>query len=882
MAYVQGMLRLWMPGLVACCVAVTAGRAAERTTAFPFTIPWDDGLAGTATDVSFLNDMPAGTHGRILSRDGRFVYEQTGESVRFLGVNFTGKANFPTHEEADKVARHLAKYGINLVRLHHMDNAWDIKNGTAIWDSSDMQHRQKIGSGQLDKLDYLVAQFKKNGIYVNINLKVSKSLSAADGFPDTISRIPFNYQKRVDIFDRRMIELQKDYARQLLTHVNPYTGLSYADDPAVAMVEINNENSLVGDIWTTIGGGLTQMPEPWLGELTRLWNQWLISKYKYEDGRLKAAWQPARASNLPAVFSSQAKWILGSVGQTQAALFFEKGGVNSPVPESAVEVKTQRIDGVDYHLQLHTLPLNLVEGQPYVISFSAKSSVSRRVRVGIMRDRGDFRNNGFAASLALTNEWRDFSFTFTPEELDPGHVRLTFYMGLAASNVAVRNLKIEPGAETAGLREDQSLARANIQVPTVMSARQRRDWVSFLSDMDRQYASDMRRFLRNDLHVRANIIDTQIYWGGLTAYEREEQMDYVDNHDYWQHPSFPAGGWDAKHWSVVNSPMVSAWARGDKGTLDSLALTRRFGKPFSVSEYDHPAPSDYACEMMPLLSSFAAVQNWDAICTFDYGQYSENSPNNYVKAFFDQYPHVAKFALYPAAAMIFRMGLIKPAAGQRVLQVPAKPYESWTQTRTMWQAAGTSPAAPEFFDRQWGVELNTGVPNLDLRETKGVQAVNQSLRLDQMKDGAIFVASSPRVVVVTGWVGGQSVQAGDTVLTFGSFAGNFATATLTPMDGKPLNESHRVLMTVVGRAQNQNMGWNATRNSVGENWGYGPVQVDGIPLHVQTRVSGMRKIFALLNTGARGRQIDAQLENGALKFSVSPEMNTTWYELVQE
>jgi len=45
-------------------------------------------------------------------------------------------------------------------------------------------------------------------------------------------------------FDRRMIELQKEFCDQLWKHVNPYTGLAYKDDPAVVLTEIGNENDL--------------------------------------------------------------------------------------------------------------------------------------------------------------------------------------------------------------------------------------------------------------------------------------------------------------------------------------------------------------------------------------------------------------------------------------------------------------------------------------------------------------------------------------------------------------------------------------------------------------------------------------------------------------
>ena len=46
-------------------------------------------------------------------------------------------------------------------------------------------------------------------------------------------------------FDERLIGLQKEYAAQLLTHTNAYTGTAYRDKPAVALVEFVNENSLV-------------------------------------------------------------------------------------------------------------------------------------------------------------------------------------------------------------------------------------------------------------------------------------------------------------------------------------------------------------------------------------------------------------------------------------------------------------------------------------------------------------------------------------------------------------------------------------------------------------------------------------------------------------
>jgi len=92
----------------------------------PFVIPGDDSSV-SATDFSRLLDEPAGAKGFVHVKDGHFF---TGDQrLRFWGMNLCFGANFPTHEEADKAAPHLAKLGCNAIRFHHMDMR-DAPNGT--------------------------------------------------------------------------------------------------------------------------------------------------------------------------------------------------------------------------------------------------------------------------------------------------------------------------------------------------------------------------------------------------------------------------------------------------------------------------------------------------------------------------------------------------------------------------------------------------------------------------------------------------------------------------------------------------------------------------------------------------------------------------------
>ena len=78
---------------------------------------------------------------------------------------------------------------------------------------------------------------------MHIDLIVARDFTQEDGlnYPGN----PGSCLKRYPMYDSRMIELQKEYAKQLLCHVNPYTGLALIDDPAVVTIQINNEDTAI-------------------------------------------------------------------------------------------------------------------------------------------------------------------------------------------------------------------------------------------------------------------------------------------------------------------------------------------------------------------------------------------------------------------------------------------------------------------------------------------------------------------------------------------------------------------------------------------------------------------------------------------------------------
>lgn len=233
-------------------------------------------LGGSAVDVSFLLDAPAGKHGFMKVKDGHFYYGD-GIRARFWGTNIVGENCFPDHKTAEKMADRLAKFGCNLVRMHHMDAYWARPN---IFDQAynDTRHLSK---DSLEKFDYFVWQLKKRGIYIFMDLLVDREFKEGDGVADY--RSVERGAKICGFYDKKVVALQKEYASNLLLHYNPYIKMRYVDDPAVVSVKLINEAMLY---YIATQTGLSPY---YLGQLDSLWNQWLLKKYGSRTA-LKKAW----------------------------------------------------------------------------------------------------------------------------------------------------------------------------------------------------------------------------------------------------------------------------------------------------------------------------------------------------------------------------------------------------------------------------------------------------------------------------------------------------------------------------------------------------------------------------------------------------------------
>jgi hypothetical protein len=197
-------------------------------------------------DLTFLLDAPAGKHGFVRDVGGHLAHD--GGRIKFWGVNITGwvkgSSLLPPKEDAGLWAAELGRLGINCVRFHFLDRTTkQIPRG--LIDGTHNDSRQ-FDKDQLDRLDYFIYELKQRGIYSDLNLNVGRDYKPGDEVPDSAL---IQQAKAMTYIGPRLLELQREYARTLLTHYNPYTNSEYRNEPAIAIVELINENSVL-EFWS--------------------------------------------------------------------------------------------------------------------------------------------------------------------------------------------------------------------------------------------------------------------------------------------------------------------------------------------------------------------------------------------------------------------------------------------------------------------------------------------------------------------------------------------------------------------------------------------------------------------------------------------------------
>jgi hypothetical protein len=838
----------WLLMVAASGLPLWATAAAEP---FPFVIPGDDATR-SATDFSGLSPIAAGADGFVHIQDGHFFAGSN--RLRVWGLNLCFGADFPTHEDAEKVAAHLAKLGINGVRMHHHDTA---SAPRGVWGPV-ISGRRTLDPDMLDRQDYFLNQLHRHGVYANLNLHVGRTFTAEEGFVTKDLPASVQYSKYLIYFEPHMRELLKEFCRDYLMHTNKYRGLTRAADPGIAMIELSNENS-----FSKLGPDIAaSLPEPYRGEFKQQWNRWLAQRYSSTDA-LKKAWGTS-LEPLGSSLVEPAKWRenLGGWRLNQSAEFPVKTHLDQTGPRP--DLQALRLDitkaAPELHRQELQLPnLTIEPSRTYTFSFWIKADSARPVYVDVSNQGPDnWQGVGVAETVQAGAQWTLVTRVFRSDAKIPGKVRICFKFGGNATGFSLAGVRLQEGGEFVVVPAGQSLEKGDVEIPaSTWCEAARRDVGLFMADTEKGFIRELTDFLRKDLGVRVPITASQITYHGAEIVA--ETCDYADIHAYWQHPDFPGRPWDQANWTIRNTPMELA---PDADSLLSRAPWRLLDRPFTISEWNIPDPNDYAASTVPFAAIVAALQDWDGVFFFDYHSSETGWDTDRMRDYFSFNGQPVKLALLAACANLYRRCDLKPlsdvAAGTLKDLLPA--------TLGLSYRIGIDPKAT--------LPASAAAPTAKRLESPDGQAVWDAS--DRTK--AHLVINTPNSRAVWGLVAGQKFDLGGIQLALGATDRNYAALILTSLDGKPLEKARRILLAAVGSAANQGMEWNDARTSVGNKWGTGPTLVNGISAEV-TLPFRVKSVQALDGRGQPQGAVPVRIDGNTSRFTIGPEHRTLWYEI---
>ncbi|MDO5580384.1 MAG: carbohydrate binding domain-containing protein [Planctomycetia bacterium] len=865
---------------------------------FPFQI--ELGSPQNLTNVQTWNSKEKAPDSFLKAENGRFVNGK-GEVCRFFGTNICFSGCFPEHRDAEEVSRSLARFGINIVRLHYVHHKFPPNKKYSSPDSF-------IDPIQLERFDYFISRLKKEGISVYLTLNIARKFGEISGFENTDQLPKFN--NGLDQFEARMIRLQKKYVSDLMNHVNPYTGLAYKNDPAIAMLEIANENSVVA-VW--FQKHLNDLPEPYCKDLQNRWNAWLLKKYgsdekihqswEYEGRKIGEEWIPD--SGLPEKIRSAKDSSWGF----QQDLLSKSDWSVQPLEgsENFIRLQVQKKGKSDNIPQFYCQKFRVKKDEYYTVSFDLRSADTKKVSVRLSQNHDPWGVAGFRETVEAGPEWKHFKFAFK-SPIDDDNVRIVF-ANFQIGTIDLARLSFRTGID---LPKDESLSDRSYAISDVKNfglfPKRDHDFCTFLYDLEEAYFRTMFRYLKDEVKVSQPVCGTQLRYG----YNRVQyEMDFCDIHNYWNHPVFPHKAWDANDWYLRNIALVNSGTA--EHTLETLSMCRLLDRPFTVSEYDHPYPNLYCAEGNLLLSSFGAFQDWSGIFQFAW-THSTNYVRDSVSPMFDMCCNPAKLAHLPACRSIFVRGDVQSGPGHFVhapLLTKEDEIENSANSRSQYHRRIKGVPSDQSLSNALytGYDFSGGKFLADKKRISSWDELPGSLGNPdkkwirnefgeifwnfQKENGGYVQIDTARTKAFTGFVCGRSFKYKGMNFQPGKTRLDWLTFSLVRTDGSvEKNDADLApgdwLLAATGLIQNTGMIirdlGEKNRISIAKDYGGSlgehPILCEGIPAKLTFfGLAGKIKVYPLDGNGNEVGEVPVQSRDHDAVVEIHPKYRTIWYKI---
>ena len=808
--------------LIFLCLNTLLAQAQNFTGGYNFKLPYND-----STSQLFLPKFPkkAITNADKITAVGDKFFAN-GKAIRFWGVNIVASACFPSKALAPQIAGRMRKMGINLVRIHHYDNPWSGTNGS-IFDYS--KGTRQLNPVSLDLLEYFIAQLKDNGIYVNINLNNSRTFQAKDGVVKADSLQEFG--KGLTLYDPKLQLLQREHASQFLSHINPYTGKSLATDPVVAMVELNNENTLYGmwksnQLTTFAKGGI--LPVEYNTRLDSLFCAFLKNKYASNLTTLSNAWSssggaaPLQLIQNPGFETGNMNnWAL-ELNNASVAATISTTTTTPALGTYAGKLNVTQVSGIDWHIQMKQSGIVLQKDSSYQLVFQARTDgVNKNINLSYVLDIAPYTY--FAGTdFTLTSQWQTFKFSFTaPQNIPNLRIAISPKQNIGAFYFDAFSLgrPSSTGLEAGENFTNCSIKRVPYNDRLGYSTQRIADLGEFYIGQQKSHFNQYQNYLKNTLGVTAPMSGTNALVGPADVLH-STNLDYTDDHSYWNHPNFAGGNFNTTNWDIPNTKLFKdQYVESISKVMAGLNIN---GKPYTISEYMHAAPNRFRTEMVHAVSAYSSFHDVDGIMFFDYASDIPSLTDDLLDGFFSIDSDHSIMSLFPSCAYAYRNNLIK----EDVAPLQVDYSDKWiydfskTDSKSRWEQSYNYDKTIALTK---SVRSNYGKAAANFSQVNGSYLSNNyttasnETSIDVTK--GVLATNTSKFVALTGDIlSSANKQVGAMKL---NAATEFGSITWISTDNQALTDAKLSLLTLSTKQQNTNMTWNGTQ-TVNNNWGTSP------------------------------------------------------------
>ena len=422
----------------------------------------------------------------------------------------------------------------------------------------------------------------------------------------------------------------------------------------------------------------------------------------------------------------------------------------------------------------------------------------------------------------------------------------------------------------------------------------------FVQELDAAFARRVTSFLRDEMKCRA--LTTNLNgWTNPIGYSlsRAREYDYVDDHYYVDHPKFNFGSWQ---WpmGLDNVNTIGLTSSG----MPEIAPRRVYGKPFTISEWNHSAPGSFRGAGGLLFGAAAASQDWGGLWRFawSHGAAGMRDFTELPTSAFDVCSDPLMVASERVGVSLFLRRDLEPISRKLAMVLPpdelSRPAPgnadwSFSATGLGWYArigqyvgeadeieadvksvgiAGYKGGFAHFADRvcpgsQGGTQLSdvAGDGELRLNRRKGLFSVDTPATV-----GAFVESGNVRV-------GSMSVRVEDAPATV------FAIA----LDGKPIGESDRLLVSHLTDVQDVGTAFCNKARTLWLRMGSLPHLMRRGKADISLSVGlGNWSVHALATDGSRRFKVPFSQKGKTVSFTadiaVEPNEATYLYELCKE